>query len=76
MLEAHLEAVQARLRELRGSPTVQEASIQYANRLQSQGREDRVLSALWCMGLLAWHLSPQFPLRSLDGQLRPHGTIG
>ena len=65
LLEAHLEAVQAKLQELRKSPTVREASGAYVKRLESAGRTDRVPAARWTMGLLARHLSPQFPINTL-----------
>ena len=65
LLQAHLEAVQAKLQELQRSRTVKEASGAYVKRLESAGRLERVPAARWTMGLLAKHLSPQFPLKSL-----------
>ena len=65
LLEDHLEAVEAKLKELRKSPTVQEASAAYVRRLDTAGRNERVPAARWTMGLLAKYLSPQFPMQAL-----------
>ena len=65
LLEAHLEATQAKLQELRQSTTVREASGAYVKRVESAGRDERVPAARWTLGLLAKYLSPQFPLDTL-----------
>ena len=65
LLEAHLEAVQAKLQKLRKSRTVKEASAAYVKRVETARRPELVPAARWTMGLLAKHLAPDFPVSTL-----------
>ena len=65
LLQAHLEAVQAKLKELKSGPTVREATGAYVKRLETAGRDELVPAARWTTELLVRHFSPRFPVHTL-----------